>query len=931
MFRGLLDGDGRGMIVHRDLPIELTPLFGRDEELDDLARLVSANRAVTLWGVGGCGKTRLALRLARRQAHEFSDGAIWVDLGAIRDARLIPEHIAAAAGAGPLSSTQPLDTLVEALADRQMLLVLDNCEHLVVTCRKVVTALLASGTRARVVATSRQPLAVPGEVVFRVDPLPVPDATDVSSKDITNAAAVQLFIDRATRVHRDFTVDDANAAAVAGICRDLEGLPLAIELAAARAHALSPRQIEEGLHDRFRLLRSDDGTAPDRLRTLAGSVEWSVDLLSKSERTVLAALCLLPGTFDLSTAAAVVADDCNGADILQIVQRLVDRSLIQVRTDTDPFRYAMLETIRVYVRHHCDPDPAKVRGRLIDHVVTEIGRPGHRARGDQPPDPVRSVVDALDMVRAALDWAAEDGRWDAVLKIIADHQPVWWAADLCTEMLGRLQFVRARPGVEDAHRCRIDTVSAILAGGSGEPRLAEPLAVGAVEAARRVGDSALLGAALAHRVSASMQALSTSGEELLAMAAEAQQHAQAAGDRTTEWWAAAQQRTLKFLRLEAGEEDLHAPDGLAASAGGALIEAMSLGLGAVCLASASRFTEATDAATRAAELAAGKLTGVPLAAIHEVLADCEMQRGRYESAAHHLDQADLHYRSGGGRGWRLGSINRAEFRYRTGSSDEARTLAERWLRVSEDSGMGIHFVPTSTLLGWLDLDAGRLDDARTRFGCARDRSHVIPSNTLVGYAELGLAYTAIGGADFDQAWLHAQRSLSSFGATTGLSDEVGLALVLEVLGELAVEFGDGRAALDRLLAARQLIGEHGYCRRPVEDAQRRRTEAAVQRALGAERIDARSQLRDEACVDDVIRAAIDSRHGRGAATGSWLGLTPAEAEVARLISSGMTNREIAEALFVSTNTVKTHLRHVFAKLGVRSRAAVAREVTKRGD
>ena len=284
---------------HARLPAEFSSFVGRAGEVADLARLIQTARAVTLCGAGGIGKTRLALRLLAAIADEFGDGVWFVDLGEIRQAELVPAAIAAVVGVDEEPGRPLAETLADAIMHRQALLVLDNCEHLVGACASICQRLLAGAPQLRVVATSREPLHVAAETVWPVPPLELPPAPVSDAATIGGFDAVRLFAERAAAAAPGFTVTARNAASIARICRALDGLPLAIELAAAWIRVLSAEQIADRLADRFGLLTGTDRSAPARQQTLRATLDWSYDLLSEPEQVLLRRLSvfaeLVPG------------------------------------------------------------------------------------------------------------------------------------------------------------------------------------------------------------------------------------------------------------------------------------------------------------------------------------------------------------------------------------------------------------------------------------------------------------------------------------------------------------------------------------------------------------------------------------------------------------------------------------------------------------
>ena len=324
-----------------------------EKELLELPGVLASSRLLSLTGAGGVGKTRLALRLARDLVHEFPDGVWLVDLAPLSVPDLVAQTIATALGVreGPQRSAR--DALLDTLRDRELLLVLDNCEHLIAACAELVEALLRGAPALRILATSREALGVSGETVCRVPSLSLPEAlASVPADALVDSEATQLFIERASAVDPAFTPTPDNADAIARICRRLDGIPLAIELAAARVVVLSPAQIEARLQDRFRLLTGGARTAVARQRTLEATVDWSYELLSDVERQLLSRLSVFPAAWTLEAAEHVCGGDgINEHDVLDLLSRLVSKSLVVVDGEfAGERRYRFLETVRQYAR-----------------------------------------------------------------------------------------------------------------------------------------------------------------------------------------------------------------------------------------------------------------------------------------------------------------------------------------------------------------------------------------------------------------------------------------------------------------------------------------------------------------------------------------------------------------------------------------------------
>lgn len=335
----------------RGIPAEMTSFVGRRRELDEIRRLLESSRLLTLTGPGGIGKTRLATRTAQSKRRAFADGVWVIELGMVTDPSLLPQTVSAALGVPDSSNASRMEAILDYLAEREALLVLDNCEHLVDECASLVHALLRNADGVRVLATSRQALGIEGEQVFAVPPLTVPnsDAGYEAVESIRRFESVALFVDRAQSINPDFQLDDSTSKFVSQICRDLDGVPLAIELAAVRLRSLSVADIVVRLDNRFQLLSAGHRGSADRQSSLMAMVEWSYELLDEPDRALWARLSVFAGGFDLQAAEAVCCDENLPADsLLTRLHSLVEKSIV-VREDTGASsRYRTLETLRQY-------------------------------------------------------------------------------------------------------------------------------------------------------------------------------------------------------------------------------------------------------------------------------------------------------------------------------------------------------------------------------------------------------------------------------------------------------------------------------------------------------------------------------------------------------------------------------------------------------
>jgi predicted ATPase len=339
------------------LSVDVSSFVGRDRELAKLKAVLRGTRLLTLAGTGGVGKTRLALELARGTEESYTGGAALIELAALPDARLVPEVIAAALDVTAMPGQELIDAVVDFLVPRSLLIVLDNCEHLLAATVALADTLLRSAPQLTILATSREPLRLPGEIVFRVPSLDIPDPEQaLDPHELLRYEAVQLFVERASAASSGFTVDDANAGDVARICLRLDGLPLALELAAGRLAALGPATIAERLADRFHVLRSVSHASPTRQQTLTAALQWSHDLLEQDERTLFHRLAVFAGGFELDAVESVCAGGVlDAARIADLLARLVEKSLVTAEEGVaGGRRYRLLETILLFARERLD-------------------------------------------------------------------------------------------------------------------------------------------------------------------------------------------------------------------------------------------------------------------------------------------------------------------------------------------------------------------------------------------------------------------------------------------------------------------------------------------------------------------------------------------------------------------------------------------------
>jgi predicted ATPase/DNA-binding CsgD family transcriptional regulator len=528
------------------LPEEPNRFIGREHELAELRRIMRQARAVTLCGPGGIGKTRLALRVLAAAADEFPDGTWLVELADLRQPDLVPSRVAAALGVSEEAGRPLLDTLADALRARRLLLALDNCEHLIEACAQVGRRLLASSPGLRLLNTSREPLRIAAETAWQVPPLSVaPAGAGQSAGSSLRYEAVSLFADRAAAARPGFTVDAGNAAAVAAICRALDGVPLAIELAAARVRVLSPEQIRARMDDRFGLLTAGDRSAAPRQQTLRAAIDWSHELLEPDERILFRRLSVFAG-WSLEMAEQVCADDeIRAPDVLRLLAALVDKSLVAAEPAVlGQARYRMLDTIREYAAERLadaeEGDP--LRRRFRDYSLEAAEHNGAVGLARVPaswPDRVDALrrydVEAGNVARV-LGWCLEHADAETGLRICAAVSPCWIVWGTFAEGREWLDSFLAldSSAVPAGVRGAATVVAAQLALPS-DPAGAEPLASAGLELCREAGDGFWTAVALNLLTEIALHTGRTG--EAAASADEALAIAQQAGDGWNEGYA----------------------------------------------------------------------------------------------------------------------------------------------------------------------------------------------------------------------------------------------------------------------------------------------------------------------------------------------------------------------------------------------------------
>jgi predicted ATPase/DNA-binding CsgD family transcriptional regulator len=903
----------RETFVAQHLPVQFTSFVGREAEMNDLRQIVADNRLVTLTGAGGVGKTRLGVQVAAQMVGEFGGGVWYVDLAPITDPDLVAVAVIRALGLPDQPGRSTMDTLLRFIGDRRMLLVLDDCEHLLDACAALVVALLGGCPAVTLVATSREPIGVPGEVSWRVPSLSLADE------------AIELFTDRARQVRPDFRLTDETAATAAEICRRLDGMPLAIELAAARVRVLSLTEIRDGLHDRFRLLTGGARTAVRRQQTLRASVDWSHALLTEPERILFARLAVFMGGFDLDAAEAVAGGgDVESYQVLDLLTLLVDKSLVVAESTSGRTRYRLLETVRQYAQEKLSDsgEADAVRTRHRDHYMSmaalldTTARTGHEQRLEQ-------AETEIDNLRAVFAWSRENSDIGLASQLASSLQPLWLARGRIREGLTWFaaaitdqdeQPAKVAPAVRAGVLADNATLNAFVGATDSMEQACEALAI-----AREVDDPALLARALTACGGVAVY----EPEVARPYFAEAMGVARALGDgwRLSQilYWQAfgafmAGDPTAMCAAAAEGRDLADAIGDRFDSHGCRWCLGVAQGIAGDLIEGVAQLREVVAQADAAHDVIwrfnALFIQALPLASLGDL------------SAARAA--ADAAIESGADFGGFFPGFGYAALAVAALAAGDVAVavdaLAAAWQHISVQPKMAAAW---SAYVAQTALASGDLIAAR-RWA---DKAVAATSGWHLLLALTARARVAIAQGEPEQAEHDAHEALAIAARTrayTGTPD------TFECLAALAVDTASHREAARLFGAADGIRQRIGQVRFKIFDAAYEASVAALRDAMGEKDFDSAWGEGAALSTDEAIAYAQRRRGERKRPASGWASLTPTEREVVRLVSEGLANNDIATRLFVSPRTVQTHLTHVYTKLGLTSRVQLAQEAARHG-
>lgn len=911
--------------VAHSIPASLGPLIGRDDEIAEVGALLAEHRLVTLAGPPGIGKTRLALAVASACTEEFQDGAALVELAKVGDDARVPQAIVSALGLREEAGLPLIETLVGHLCEKRYLLVVDNCEHVIDAAAAIVDELARRCADLTLLVTSREPLGIAGETTWRVPPLSLPgDAPEAKS------AAVQLFCERAKGVQPAFEMTIESLTAIAEICRRLDGIALAIELAAARVDVLTPQQIAERLTDRFELLTVGSRTALPRHQTLRAALDWSYELLSPQEKLLLRKLAVFVGGWTVDSAATVCSsDELPAGEVLDVMGRLVAKSLVVSETTPAGARYRLLETIRHYgIEKLVDADEADdILVRYARWYVELAERGDNEINGPLQSKWVDRFESELDNVRAALRWSITGPHPEEALRLASAMTMFWSTRGYVTEGREWLEAAAKHGGAHDSpFRARALWGAGFMAEMTSDYLGARELLNESLAIARQAGDARTCARCLMTLAICALFITDQGPPAALALFQQSSVLARQSGDS---WCLVCALAGVAWVRNLQGDPE---------SARSLLQECLVIardtddreGVGTAINLLGSVALRQGDLVTAEAVLSEGaalaRLLGDPRLTADTVLTlgQVAVRQGDHHRARHLFEESLALGTAAGSRSAVLSSyLHLGEVARFQGDLVAARSFLTEALSVAWQLNATC---PAALLgLGQVSLQSGDPWAAEALFDRAlreADNRHEEQADALHQLALLARTRGAFErAADLDQQALRIRAEQR---------DPFGTAASLEALAGLSALNGD-HAHAARLFGAADSV-RSGTDAPPEPDADRQTYDAdvaLVRQGLPARDFELAWGEGETMSVEEAVALAQEGGQAPQRSVVGWDSLTRAERDVSALVAENLTNREIGERLFVSPRTVQTHLSHVFAKLGIASRRDLAREIARR--
>lgn len=893
-----------------------------------MSGLFGISRLVTLTGAPGVGKTRLALEVAA--GSEAGERTALVEFAPIGDPSLVPRALAAALSVQEVAGSTLTEALVGRLRRRRLVLVLDNCEHLLGACAEVVGALLSGCPQLRVLATSREPLSIAGERVWQVPPLSVPGpGEDPHPEALMSYDGVRLFVERAEAVQPEFGFSGEVAPAVAEITRRLDGLPLAIELAATRVAMLTPAEIARRLDDRFALLTKGARNGLPRHHTLRAALDWSHELLSAPERALLRRLSVFVGGFCLEAAEAVCpGGEVQAPEVFELLAGLVSKSLVVSDTANSRGRYRLLETIRLYAADRLEEaGEAPALGQAHARFYLTLAE---RAEPELTGPDQQRWLERLDAerenLRFALHWSLGHRHVEWALRLAGALVLFWRVRCYFGEGRELLQTaVQASDGKAEASALRAKALwgAGFMALMAGDPQGARPALDQSLAAFRELDD--LQGAARALLILGNTDVV-LGDPSAPTVLVESMDLARTAGDR----WCLAHALGVKGYAHMA-HTDLPAARPLFEECVAVAREAQDkqglrfglIGLGRVAVKQgdydvAKSLLEETLSIAR--ELGEAYIEAN---ALHD-LGELALGKGDYARARDLFEEAQAVLPQLAPVDAALGPLlGLARVADAEGNRTGARLFIEQALaRIPPPTTS----IPALHHLGELAAEEGDADRARCLFEEALEYARTSADKWLTAQALHGLGQlTRTAGDDKRVMGLHVE----ALELQRHLDDKPGIAASLEALAGLTAASGRHQHAARLLGAADALRRRGGYARLPWESPRYEADRKGACETLSAGEFDAAFAEGASLSIEEAITQAVKGRRRRGRPASGWDSLTETERQLTALVAQGLTNREIAQRQLISRGTVKTHLSHIFAKLGVAGRRELAREAWQR--